>query len=133
MNTIASSVLKSFAESFGSQAELVYSPGRINLIGEHLDYNDGFVLPAAINKGVYYAIAENQSDNINFYALDFNERFSVNIHDIKKSNSWKNYVLSVINEILLLGKQVRGFDCVFGGDIPIGSGMSSSAAVEGGL
>src|SRR3954453_7042221 len=113
MDTIASSVLKNFTENFAGQAQLIYSPGRINLIGEHLDYNDGFVLPAAINKGVYYAIAENHSENINFYAIDFNERLSVNIHDIKKIASWKNYVLSVINELLLLGKDIRGFNCVF--------------------
>jgi len=133
MNTIAKSVLKSFTENFSTQPKLFFSPGRINLIGEHVDYNDGFVMPAAIDKGVYYAISENQTDEIHFYAVDFNERFSTNIREIKSNESWRNYVLSVINEILLLGKSIRGFDCVFGGDIPRGSGMSSSAAVEGGL
>lgn len=133
MNTIARSVLKIFSENFSTQPKLFFSPGRINLIGEHVDYNDGFVMPAAINKGVYYAISENQTDDIHFYAVDFDEHFSVNIHDIKSNSSWKNYVLSVVNEILLLGKEIRGFNCVFGGDIPRGSGMSSSAAVEGGL
>ena len=134
MNTvIATTVLKKFKENFSSQPSLFFSPGRINLIGEHLDYNDGFVMPAAINKGVYYAIAKNQTDDIHFYAVDFDEHFSINIHDIKSNDGWKSYVLSVVNEILLPGKRTGGFNCVFGGDIPIGSGMSSSAAVEGGL
>lgn len=133
MNTLAQSVLKSFAENFTSHPKLFFSPGRINLIGEHIDYNDGFVMPAAINKGVYYAIEKNNTGSINFYAIDFDEHFSININDIKKSESWKNYVLSVINEFILAQHNIAGFDCVFAGDIPIGSGMSSSAAVEGGV
>jgi galactokinase len=133
MNTIASAVVKKYADSFPSPFRLFFSPGRINLIGEHVDYNDGFVMPAAINKGVYYAVAENGTDEIHFHSLDFDEWTSVNIHEVKKSGSWKNYVLSVINEFLLLNKNIKGFNCVFGGDIPKGSGMSSSAAVEGGL
>jgi galactokinase len=133
MNTIAEIVVKTFSQSFSSEPNLYFSPGRINLIGEHVDYNDGFVMPAAINKGVYYAIAENGTNDIHFYAADFEEWFSININEIKKSNSWKNYVLSVINEFGLLSKKIKGFNCVFGGDIPRGSGMSSSAAVEGGL
>ena len=133
MNTIAKSVLKSFSQIFPSQPLLFFSPGRINLIGEHVDYNDGFVMPAAIDKGVYYAIAENQTDAIHFYATDFDEHFSVSINAVKSDDDWRNYVLSVVNEFLKLGKSIRGFDCVFGGDIPRGSGMSSSAAVEGGL
>ena len=133
MNPIAANVLKRFTESFTSQPALYFSPGRINLIGEHVDYNDGFVMPAAINKGVYYAIAENGSNEIHFYAMDFNEWLSVEITGIKKMNGWKNYVLSIVNEFILLGCKIKGFDCVFAGDIPRGSGMSSSAAVEGGL
>lgn len=133
MNTIAKAVLKSFTEIFPGQPRFFYSPGRINLIGEHVDYNDGFVMPAAINKGVYYAITENQTDEIHFYAVDFAEHFSVSIDNITINDGWRNYVLSVLNEFLLLGKNIKGFNCVFGGDIPRGSGMSSSAAVEGGL
>ncbi len=133
MNTIAAEVVKSYAESFSSQPRLFFSPGRINIIGEHIDYNDGYVMPAAIDKGVYYAIESNGTDDIHFYSLDFKEWFSVNISAIVKSSSWKNYVLSVVNEFLLLNKNIKGFNCVFGGDIPKGSGMSSSAAVEGGL
>lgn len=133
MNSIATAVLKNFNEKFTAQPNMYFSPGRINLIGEHIDYNDGYVMPAAINKGVYYAIAPNQTGVINFYALDFDESLSIAIDQIKSIDNWKNYVLSVVNEFLLAGKPVKGFDCVFGGDIPRGSGMSSSAAVEGGL
>jgi galactokinase len=133
MNSIAVTVLNRFRESFTSEPTLYFSPGRINLIGEHVDYNDGFVLPAAIDKGVYYAVAPNDNDNLNFIAVDFDETFSVAVADIQKMSNWKNYVLSVVNEFLLLGVAVKGFDCVFAGDIPRGSGMSSSAAVEGGL
>lgn len=133
MNTIASKVTAIFKEYFSSTPHLFYSPGRINFIGEHIDYNDGFVLPAAIDKGIYYAIALNNTDEINFHSVDFNEKLSIKIRDIKKMTGWKNYVLSVTNEFLLKGFKVKGFDCVFSGDIADGAGISSSAAVEGGL
>jgi galactokinase len=133
MNSIATNVLNVFNQKFSTSPNVYYSPGRINLIGEHIDYNDGYVMPAAINKGVYYAVAPNHTGTINFYALDFDESLSIRIDEIKRADSWKNYVLSVVNEFVLMGKTVGGFDCVFGGDIPRGSGMSSSAAVEGGL
>jgi galactokinase len=133
MNNLATNVLNSFKEKFATQPNVYFSPGRINLIGEHIDYNDGYVMPAAISKGVYYAVAANGTSTLNFYAADFYESLSIAVNEIKKSDNWKNYVLSVVNEFVLLGKPIAGFDCVFGGDIPRGSGMSSSAAVEGGL
>jgi galactokinase len=145
MNTIASKVNDIFKENFSSTPHLYYSPGRINFIGEHIDYNDGFVMPAAIDKGVYYAIALNNTDEINFHSVDFDEKLTVNIRDIKKMTGWKNYVLSVVNEFLIKGLELPfstrgeglglrgGFDCVFGGNIANGAGISSSAAVEGGL
>ncbi len=133
MNTVSKIVRDIFKENFTSTPNLYFSPGRINFIGEHIDYNDGFVMPAAINKGIYYAIAINNTDVINFHSVDFNEKLSIKISDIKKMTGWKNYVLGVVNEFLLLKKEVAGFDCVFGGDIADGAGISSSAAVEGGL
>jgi len=133
MNSIATNVLNIFKTKFSSEPNVYFSPGRINLIGEHIDYNDGYVMPAAINKGIYYAVAANGTDTINFYAADFDESLSIAIRDIKKLDSWKNYVLSTINEFVILGKPIGGLDCVFSGDVPSGSGMSSSAAVEGGL
>ena len=133
MNQLAEKVKNIFTEKFSSQPQVYFSPGRINLIGEHIDYNDGYVMPAAINKGIYFAVAANQSNRIRFYAVDFQEDFSVDIEDVRRMEGWKNYVLGVVNELLLLGKPIKGFDCVFAGDIPSGAGMSSSAAVEGGL
>lgn len=130
---LVTGITQHFHEKFAAKPALYFSLGRINLIGEHIDYNDGFVLPAAINKGVYYAIAANNSTVVNFYSVDFDENFSIDIQQVQKAESWKNYVLSVLNEFLLLHKNVQGFDCVIAGDIPRGSGMSSSAAVEGGL
>lgn len=133
MNQLAEKVKHIFTEKFSSVPQIYFSPGRINLIGEHIDYNDGYVMPAAINKGIYFAVAANQSNHIRFYAVDFDETFSVDIADVSRMEGWKNYVLGVVNELLLLGKAIKGFDCVFAGDIPSGAGMSSSAAVEGGL
>lgn len=133
MTQIASEVLAAFKNRFTSNSSLYYSPGRINLIGEHIDYNSGYVMPAAISKGIYYAVAPNNTNNINFYSLDFNEAYTTTVNSFEKNEGWKNYLLSVLNEFALLQKNIGGFDCVFGGDIPVGSGMSSSAAVEGGL
>ncbi|RYY67052.1 MAG: galactokinase [Chitinophagaceae bacterium] len=133
MNQITKNILRIYKEKFLSTPSLYFSPGRINLIGEHIDYNDGYVLPAAIDKGIYFAVGVNQSRVFNFYSVNFDEAFSIALEDISKSVGWKNYVLSVINEFLILKKDVAGFDCVFEGDIPQGSGLSSSAAVEGGL
>jgi galactokinase len=98
-----------------------------------VDYNDGFVMPAAIDKGIYFAIAVNNSEEINCYSVDFDESISMPLSDVKKMDSWKNYVLGVVNEFQKLDLPGRGFNCVFGGDIPIGGGMSSSAALEGGI
>ena len=133
MNPQPQRIATLFTEKFNTNCSLYFSPGRINIIGEHIDYNDGFVMPAAINKGIYLAIALNGSSVINFYAADLDEELSVSINDIKRTSGWANYVLSVVNEFLLAEKKVEGFDCVFGGDLPLGAGMSSSAALEGGL
>ena len=133
MNKIAEQIKKEFIERYNHEPYLYFSPGRINLIGEHVDYNDGFVMPGAIDKGSYYAVALNNSDTINFYSVDFDESLSLHISEVKKMDNWKNYVLSVLNEFVLAGKEIKGFDCVLGGDIANGAGMSSSAAVEGGM
>lgn len=122
-----------FKERFDKVPFGFWSPGRINLIGEHIDYNDGFVMPGAIDQGIYYAISLNDTDQFNFYAVNYNEFLSIKAEDIKKSESWKNYVLGVMNEFLKLGNELKGFDCVFGGNIANGAGISSSAAVEGGM
>src|SRR5664279_61448 len=115
-------VKKVFKEKFLQEPQMYFSPGRINLIGEHVDYNDGFVMPAAIDKAINYAIAANNTDVINFYSTDFDEALSIKTTEIKRMDGWKNYVLGVVNEFQLLDLQVRGFDCAFGGNIPIGAG-----------
>lgn len=133
MNELLTEVQSVFKERFEEEPSLFYSPGRINLIGEHIDYNDGFVMPAAIDKGIYFAIALNNSDEINCYSIDFDESISIAFSEVKKVDGWKNYVLGVVNEFQKLKLSLEGFDCVFGGNIPIGGGMSSSAALEGGI
>lgn len=129
----ASQVVHSFKEHFSTDYRVFFSPGRINLIGEHIDYNDGFVLPAAINKGIWFAIAPNNTNTANFIAADINEQFSIELSEIKNIAGWKSYVLGVL--YILQKKQyiVNGFDCVFGGNVPQGAGLSSSAALEAGL
>jgi galactokinase len=133
MNETALNVEKIFREKFSEDPHLYYSPGRINLIGEHVDYNDGFVMPAAIDKGIYFAIALNTTDKINCYSVDFDESISLSLSEVRKMDGWKNYILGVVNEFQKLKVDVKGFNCVFGGNIPIGGGLSSSAALEGGV
>ncbi len=133
MNETATDVKAVFKNKFNQEPHLYYAPGRINLIGEHIDYNDGYVMPCAIDKGIYFAVALNNSDKINCYAIDFDESISVPLPEVKQMDSWKNYVLGVVHEFQKSGLPVKGFNCVFGGNIPIGGGMSSSAALEGGI
>jgi galactokinase len=133
MSATTTEVKEVFKKKFFKEPHLYFSPGRINLIGEHIDYNDGYVMPAAIDKGISYAIALNDTDEINFYSIDFDESISLKFSEVEKMDGWKNYVLGVVNEFQLLNLPLKGFNCVFGGDIPIGAGISSSASLEGGL
>ncbi len=133
MHPLAQKVQEIFSKKFNRPCRIFFSPGRINLIGEHVDYNDGFVMPCAIDKGVYYAIAPNNTDVVNIYSREFDETLTVKLNEIKPQGEWKNYVLSVMNEFQIAGKKIKGFDCVIGANIPSGAGLSSSAALEGGL
>jgi galactokinase len=120
-----------FRELYGSSPMLVRSPGRINLIGEHTDYNNGFVLPAAIDKEMVLAVAKNDSETCRLYSLDYDEAVAFNLQDLQPTDKgWPNYILGVVDQLQKGGYQPGGFDCVFGGDIPIGAGLSSSAALE---
>jgi len=124
-------IKKTFKQKFGGEPVMVKSPGRVNLIGEHTDYNDGFVLPAAVDKAIYFAVSPNQVDEFRFFAYDLNENYSTPVNQIEKSTvHWANYLLGVIAQFIKDGKHPKGFDCVFGGDVPLGAGMSSSAAIE---
>lgn len=118
--------------NFEEDPLMVFSPGRINLIGEHTDYNDGFVLPAAIDKGIVIGLSKTASNLSTIVALDINEEFSFSIENIEpiKDGGWRNYVIGVVAEIQKKGCQIGNFNLLFGGDIPIGAGLSSSAALE---
>ena len=130
-NKIAGAIAEKFREAFNTEPLVVRSPGRVNLIGEHTDYNDGFVLPAAINKAIYVAAAISISDQCYFIAADMNEEYKTYINNLQKiEGHWSVYINSVIDQLQKAGYPIAGFNCVIGGDIPTGSGMSSSAAVE---
>ncbi len=124
-------ITASFFEKFGEQPTVFRSPGRVNILGEHTDYNEGFVLPAAIDKNIYIAISKRNDDTVNLFAVDFNEDFSTNINEIKRSSiQWANYILGVVDQLQKQGLKLSGFNIVIDGDVPIGAGLSSSAAVE---
>ena len=127
-------VEKKFREVFKEKPLLLRSPGRVNLIGEHTDYNMGFVLPGAIDKSIYYAITPRTDNICKIVAADLQDSFEFTLDDLKKSDKkWPDYLTGVVDQFLKAGHVVKGFNCAFGGDIPIGAGLSSSAAVEGGL
>ena len=121
-----------FTEIFGGKPLLVRSPGRINIIGEHTDYNEGFVLPAAIDKAAYLAIALRDDDEIHLVAADLNETFSVSIKEMKPVGdvSWPNYILGAVAQFHQKGIALKGFNAFLTADVPVGAGLSSSAAVE---
>ncbi|MDR0794078.1 MAG: galactokinase [Chitinophagaceae bacterium] len=130
---ILEAIAKKYEETFHQKPLLVRSPGRVNLIGEHTDYNNGFVMPAAIDKAVYLATGLRNDDEIHLIAYDLDDDFSTKISNIQPSEKeWPNFVLGVVQQLQKQGS-AGGFNCVLGGDIPIGAGLSSSAALENGV
>lgn len=125
-------VKNSFKNQFKTKPLIVFSPGRINLIGEHTDYNDGFTFPAAINKGIALAISKSALNVSKVYAINKEELYEFTTENIKPllDGGWRNYVLGVVAELQNLGKKLGNFNSVFAGNIPGGAGMSSSAALE---
>ena len=125
-------VKNSFKNQFKTKPLIVFSPGRINLIGEHTDYNDGFAFPAAINKGIALAISKSALNVSKVYAINKEELYEFTTENIKPllDGGWRNYVLGVVAELQNLGKKLGNFNSVFAGNIPGGAGMSSSAALE---
>ena len=120
-----------FIERFSSNPVFYASAGRINLIGEHTDYNGGFVFPGAIDKYIMTAININDTDKVRLYSVDMNQytEFGLREED-KPDEQWACYVFGVCREVIKRGFEVKGFDAVFAGDVPLGAGLSSSAALE---
>ncbi len=120
-----------FSEKFGENGIFYAAAGRINLIGEHTDYNGGYVFPGAIDKGIMAEIKVNGTGKVNLYSLDYNESCSFGLgEEDKPQAAWARYIFGVCRETLKRGGKVEGFDAVFAGDVPLGAGLSSSAALE---
>ena len=130
----AERVRAGFRDHFGQPEVVVRSPGRVNLIGEHTDHNLGYVLPAAIDRAIWIAIRLRDDRALRFVALDKNEHFEGSVDALHTVDAgWPNYLMGILSELQKLGVELRGVDCVFGGNVPIGCGVSSSAALECGF
>jgi galactokinase len=130
----AGRVVRAFRDHFGEPAAVVRSPGRINLIGEHTDHNLGFVLPGAVDRAIFLALRLRDDRALRFFALDKAEHHAGSLDELRPvTPQWPSYLLGILSELQAMAIELRGVDCVFGGDVPIGSGMSSSAALECGF
>jgi galactokinase len=128
---IIQQVKEKFKVRFGEEPLLFRSPGRVNIIGEHTDYNNGFVLPAAIDKAIYIGISKRNDHVISLFSEEFNELFETKVEEVAPSDKgWPNYILGVVDQLNKKGDKITGFNLNIDGDVPIGSGLSSSAAVE---
>lgn len=124
-------ILKEFNSRFNEKPSVYASAGRINLIGEHTDYNGGFVFPGAIDKVIMAAIAPNGTDKVRVFSIDIDEYAEFGLEESDApSQSWARYIFGVCREIIKRGGTVKGFDAVFAGNVPLGAGLSSSAALE---
>lgn len=122
-------LLSVFREKYQGEPIVVNAPGRINLLGEHLDYNLGQVMPAAIDKRIQFVISANGTDYFSITAFDLNQSRTFKINELVPEKGWLTYLKGVVQGIKNRGKEVGGVNCVFGGDIPGGAGLSSSAAL----
>ncbi|MDE6556309.1 MAG: galactokinase [Duncaniella sp.] len=129
--SLKTTIHEAFEKQFGGEGIFFASAGRINLIGEHTDYNGGFVFPGAIDKVIMAEIRPNDTDKVNVYSIGFDEKvtFGLNEEDAP-SQQWARYIFGVCRETLKRGFVVKGFDAVFDGNVPLGAGLSSSAALE---
>lgn len=134
MKNLQTALIADYYSFFGNNANpiIVKSPGRVNIIGEHTDYNNGFVLPAAIDKAAYLTIALRDDDEIHLFAKDINESFSIAVKDLKPVGdvSWPNYILGAVAQFQKKNIPLKGFNAVLSSNVPMGAGLSSSAAVE---
>ena len=126
-------IINEFSSRFGKKPEhIFFCPGRVNLIGEHIDYNGGKVMPCAISLGTYLAISKNTDKLLKFQSLNFPEATALHLQECytKTGKAWFNYPLGMINEVLQNGNAISGLDMLFYGNLPIGAGLSSSASIE---
>ena len=115
----------------GSTGNVYASPGRINLIGEHTDYNNGYVFPGAVEQGMIAELKANGTRNVRAYSIDLKDKVEFSLDDEKGPKAtWARYIYGVCREMMALGVPVQGFNTAFAGDVPLGAGMSSSAALE---
>ena len=130
MQTI-NNLRQQYQSMFEGEPVWVRAPGRINLIGEHTDYNEGFVLPAAIDKHIFMVAGPAEGSQVKLISADLDQQFEFDLHDLQSSDlGWPNYIMGVVQSLQDHGYQIGAFNCIFGGDIPIGAGLSSSAALE---
>jgi galactokinase len=129
------SIARTFKDRYGKEPLVVAAPGRVNLIGEHTDYNEGFVLPAAVDKKMFVALAPNGTGTVNVYASAYEQSYSFDIDKIEvvKETKWYSYLKGVIYLIQERNKKVKGVDVIIDGNVPVGAGMSSSAALSSGF
>ena len=130
MNAMISNIQEEFKKRFGEGAVCYASPGRVNLIGEHTDYNLGFVLPGAIDKAIYVAIRPAEGTVSRLYSMDYKELLELDMNGPLPEQLWACFIYGVVQEMKKRGATVGAFECVFGGDVPLGAGLSSSAALE---
>lgn len=128
---LSNSVRERFLQRFGAEPLMVRSPGRVNVIGEHTDYNNGFVLPAAIDKAIYVGLSKRNDDRIVLYSEEFAQEHESTVSGVAITDKhWPNYILGVVDQLNKRGYQIGGFNMNLDGDVPVGAGLSSSAAVE---
>ncbi|MBR6278513.1 MAG: galactokinase [Bacteroidales bacterium] len=127
-------ITEKFKELYGVEPLLIRAPGRINLIGEHTDYNEGYVLPCAVSPAIYFAMSNREDGKVCLNSYDYGSycEFKIDQKDRPKEQ-WASYLYGITQIIQEKGYKISGFNCVFGGDVPVGAGMSSSAALESGL
>jgi len=134
LRKLVTNISGKFELIFNEVPLLVESPARINLLGEHTDYNDGLVLPAAIDRWIIFGVSKREDRIVKIYANDLNDDIQFNLDDFQYCDKeWPNYLIGVVFELLKMNYSVSGFNCLFGGNIPQGAGLSSSAAIECGL
>ena len=123
---ISEQVITKFKERYNEEPTLlVRAPGRVNLIGEHTDYNDGFVLPMAIDYAAWIALCPRDDRYVQLYSLDYDEKVTFSLDDFQKGKGWAEYIKGVAQELQVEGYKLKGWEGVLGGDVPKGAGRAT--------